>query len=477
MTGRLHRWTTLVVLAALFWAGCDALVNDEKFDKAPNLATEAPPEQILTGAQVGSILLQDGHLARISGVWTHQFTGSDRQFLAYNEYRVSADDFTNMWNLAYQDIIGQTRLIRAEATETNNRLLRGVATITEALASGTLTALFGDIPFSQAAQPEQYPNPAFDPQPQVYEAIQQMLGEAIADLQSGAGISPGSRDIFFGADADKWIKVAHTLRARYYLHTGNYAQALQHAQMGIDAPDGSGDLIAPHGSSLYNDANPFYLFVEVERSGYMTANNAFAPSLLDPASSIYRGNAKTDESARFAFYYAGENGDYVLNTANGGAFAIDADFPIVTYVENQLIIAEAALLANGDFNTALAALNNARAALDQKFGPGAYQPYAASDFEAGGIANPQGESPNRALLREILEEKYLSLIGNIEAFNDARRTDNFIGIPIRAGNRFPQRFLYGLDELNANENAPNPPPGVFEPTTVNAGDYPGLSLQ
>lgn len=476
MTGRLHRWTTLVVLAALLWAGCDALVNDEKFDKSPNLATEAPPEQILTGALVGSILLQDGHLARLSGVWTHQFTGSDRQFLAYNEYRVSADDFTNMWNLAYQDIIGQTRLIRAEATETNNRLLRGIATITEALAAGTLTALFGDIPFSQAAQPEQYPNPAFDPQPQVYEAIQQMLGEAIADLQSGAGISPGSRDIFFGADADKWIKVAHTLRARYYLHTGNYAQALQHAQMGIDAPDGSGDLIAPHGSSLYNDANPFYLFVEVERSGYMTANNAFAPSLLDPASSIYRGNAKTDESARFAFYYAGENGDYVLNTADG-AFAVDADFPIVTYVENQLIIAEAALLANGDFNTALAALNNVRAALDQKFGPGAYQPYEATDFDAGGIANPQGESRNRALLREILEEKYLSLIGNIEAFNDARRTDNFIGIPIRTGNRFPQRFLYALSELNANENAPNPPPGVFEPTTVNAGEYPGLSLQ
>lgn len=76
------------------------LVNDEKFDKDPNLATEAPPDRILTGALVGSILLQDGHLARLSGVWTHQFTGSDRQFLAYNEYRVSADDFTNMWNLA-----------------------------------------------------------------------------------------------------------------------------------------------------------------------------------------------------------------------------------------------------------------------------------------------------------------------------------------------------------------------------------------
>lgn len=119
--------------------------------------------------------------------------------------------------------------------------MRGIATVTEALAAGTLTALFGDIPFSQAAQPEKYPNPAFDPQPQVYAAIQQMLGEAIEDLQSGVGVlEPSNADIFFGSDPDrweKWAKIAHTLRARYYLHTGDYAQALQHAQMGIDAPD------------------------------------------------------------------------------------------------------------------------------------------------------------------------------------------------------------------------------------------------
>ena len=65
-----------------------------------------------------------------------------------------------------------------------------------------------------------------------------------------------------------------------------------------------------------------------------------------------------------------------------------------------------------------------------------------SDFQSGGIANPQGESQRRALLRETLEEKYVSLMAHIEVFNDVRRTDNFLNVPPKRGDQLPQRFLF-----------------------------------
>ena len=49
-----------------------------------------------------------------------------------------------------------------------------------------------------------------------------------------------------------------------------------------------------------------------------------------------------------------------------------------------------------------------------------------ADLAEGGIAGRPGESAEDALLHEILEEKYASLVGQIEVFNDLRRTDNYL---------------------------------------------------
>ena len=100
-----------------------------------------------------------------------------------NTYTANAGDFDNMWRLAYGNTLSQTRLVREEAAETNNLLLRGIAATTEAQIFGMMTALFGDIPYSQASQPEEYPEPAFDPQEQIYAGVQQMLSDAIADFE------------------------------------------------------------------------------------------------------------------------------------------------------------------------------------------------------------------------------------------------------------------------------------------------------
>jgi hypothetical protein len=78
---------------------------------------------------------------------------------------------------------------------------------------------------------------------------------------------------------------------------------------------------------------------------------------------------------------------------------------------------------------------------------------------------------DQALLREILEERYVSFFGQIEGFNDLRRTQNetLVRVPVlpNTGTQFPQRFLYPQSEIDRNSSTPNPIPGIFVRTPIN----------
>ena len=101
------------------------------------------------------------------------------------------------------------------------------------------------------------------------------------------------------------------------------------------------------------------------------------------------------------------------------------------------------------------------------FPDGTYEAYVAADFESGGIANQPGATAMESLLHEIVEEKYVSLVGQIEVFNDIRRTENLLEIPSTNGSEIPNRFLIPQVEINANANTPNPIPDLTEKTPVN----------
>ena len=86
------------------------------------------------------------------------------------------------------------------------------------------------------------------------------------------------------------------------------------------------------------------------------------------------------------------------------------------------------------------------------------------------IKNLNSVSKEDALLIEILEERYVTFFGQIEGFNDVRRTrKEEVGIRLQpnTGSLLPERFLYPQSEIDSNPNTPSPLPGFFEPTEVN----------
>lgn len=471
--------TLVVSVSGALMLGCDFT---EGHDVDPNVPTEADPSLILPAGQIGAIQVVQGDLARTSSMWAGHLVGTDRQFLAQQSGDATAEDWNNAWMFAYATTLGPLHMAIDIYDERGNRVAAGIARATAAMVWGQLAALWGDIPFSEALDLEQFPTPAFDPQASVYAGAQAMLTEAIAGLRSGLGFIPvrpnGLGSDIFGRTVPMWERIANTLSARFYLHVGDYARAVARAEAGI-LP--GGDLMAPH-STTFGAWNGWFAFTQWFRAGMLVPASPDGPSytvrLLFPESPIYRGNAKTVEAARRGFYFTGTTiAGSGLNAGAGNFFAVATSFPMVTHLENQLILAEARLFA-GNFSpaaqaAALEALNSARAWLRGRFPAGLYDDYTLADFLPGGIANPQGESPGRALLREILEERHVSLFGTVEAFNDIRRTENFLGVTLPIlESRIPQRLIYPDNEQHANPNTPSPVPGIMTVTPVNAAlDY------
>jgi hypothetical protein len=412
---------------------CSDFLTGDELTTDPNRPSEASIHQLLTAVQVQQFIQHTGALARLHSMWTQQMAGTDRQYIQQALYEITEDDFSNEWIGFYgggglQDM----RLVQERATETNDLIFRGIARVWEAFSMGMATSIWGDIPYSEAIGGVD--NPALDAQADIYAAIQTLLDEAIADLSSGTGIGPGPTDMIYGGDASLWVNLAHTLKARFYLHTAEedpaaFALALTEAQQGI--ADSTGDMKTLH-TDAATEANIWHQFFR-DRDSYMRAGKTLVDTMLarnDPRLPNYFSR---NQAGQFVGAEQGEPQSASHSLLSALRLSPSYPQPLVTWAETQLIIAEAAF-RTGDTGLALTALNRVRAGV--------------------GLA-PSSASGN-ALLHAIMIEKWITLFQNLEALNDYRRTCSPNLQPAGDANAIPGRIFYAFAERNTNPNIPAP---------------------
>jgi len=455
-------------------ASCTGLVdgiNDNPNDLAID---DVDAALFLTGAQLANVVAQGGHLNRISNMYSGQLVGITSLYSNIYGYALSTAESVSTWSRIYIGVVTNTRHIINEAPD--DKLLTGMARLLEAHAIGTAASLFGDVPYSEINNTE-IADPKFDDQMSVFNAVQALLDNAIEDLSPSVS-RPLSVDIHFGGNAEAWREVAYTLKARYYLQMKDYSSAYAAALNGISSDANSMKYI-PRGdeNNSEGDKNLFWEILEGARAGDIGTENSFMIQLLDLSSGISRNNAKTDETARLGYYsIESESG-----AANVGIIEQFEPQNLVSFAENQLILAETGTRTQ-DMATGLDALNTLRAWLNTgemvnanfQASPFLYEAYELADFESGAMENADGIATDRALLREIIEERYISGFGMYMPYNDARRlrkSDTDISVPYvlvdGPAPPYPERMPYSDDELNANGNAPAEDPGIFVTTMVN----------
>ena len=475
--------TASIFFIAIMLFSCTDYVSDTNVD--PDLITDSDAKNLFQGILLANQFFETSSNTRDVMIWLNQANGENRQYVALNDWNLAtASNFDDSWNNGYVNCITNAKITAIKAQNESNPRLAGAAQVIEAHCMGTITSLWGDAPYSELDVTGNNLTPKFDSQVAIYTNLQLLLDKAIANLSAttGKGI-PADKDIYYSGSASKWIKLAYSLKARYYLHVKDYPKAKANALLGINSA--SGDFKAIFGNSYVQNFNPYYSFLVYDRDDYMSGDS-YAARLIDPTTSLYRGNSKTDESARFAFTYNQEYfSPYSLNIYGGdyggtnGKFGSDSALPMVTYGEMLLIISE--VDARSSFTAGLNSYNSYRNLLNTGYSIGidnagyesetfSYLPYVASDFSAGGIENNSGTTltDQNALIREIFQEKYIYLMGNYESFSDFRRSNNAAQIQLKTGKAgTPQRFLYPQVEINANPNTPSPVPTIVTKTPVN----------
>jgi len=414
-------------------AGCNDFLSCTECITDPNRATTATNSQLFVGVQSGLWGLLGSDMARVTGLLAQHFRGGLQQYVDIYNYGINEQTTNTFHSGLYtggglQDI----RRLQQGATAANDKFFLGVAQVQEALLMGTGASLFGDLVYSEALKGT--PNPPLDEQMAIYTALQQLLSTALTNLASNtaADVGPRAADLAYfrstdpdpvAAQRDRWTRLAHTLKARLFLHMAEvqgpsaYQSALDEARQGIQDP--SGNFIANYSGAL-NEENLWYQFHVVQRFGYLEPD----PFLV--------GLLRSRNDPRLDTYFQA-NGTEL----NEDRFAADFDQPFVTAAENKLIWAEAAARVGGAANEA-----EAREQLQ-----------LARGF--AGITTPVPATlTGRALLNEILIEKYIAMFQNIEAWNDYKRTCTPNLSPVDPTRKIPARLFYDQGERNTNNNIP-----------------------
>jgi hypothetical protein len=301
---------------------------------------------------------------------------------------------------------------------------------------GTAASIWGDIPYSQAGPDN--PTPEFDDQLAVYDALQALLDGAIADLESGiVQTGVGTNDLVYGGDPVKWLEAAHTLKARFFMHTAEvrgtpaYQAALAAAALGISSA--LNDFTSFH-SQTQGEQNGWWQFQNLSGFGGDVVAGRFLADLM-----VARNDPRLPEyfEASVPGPFGGispqqEPSPTGVSNLVGTRSVPEFRQPLITWAENQMILAEANFVLSG---------------------AAAAQPFVDALRASVGLPSVPVTS-----LNTIMEEKYIALFQNIEVFNDYKRTCFPTITPVANpsfGGLVPGRIFYAQSETNVNPNAPS----------------------
>ncbi|WP_445733973.1 SusD/RagB family nutrient-binding outer membrane lipoprotein [Mariniflexile sp.] len=465
----LKKYSAVLLLMTVL-ASCSS--DLDKYSINPNDPEAVSPDLLLTSMQVGTFSVYTGNHTRIASLFSQHIAGtSEGQFGEYSNYNVTEQTIENEWGSTYTNTVGTGIVITTDFPEGYD-FHNGIAKILLAFNFGVATDLWGDVPFSEAGRliSSGISNPSYDTQETVIAGIQTLLDEGIALLSKGASannkILPGSDDLIFGGNTDKWISAAYVLKARYALRVSlrnpaGYDQALSFLNS-ANLTGNANDMNAVFPNSGGGNSKNQWKDFEDNRANYIKLGGFFVNAMKNMNDPRLRFFATLDANMGYSGNAVGDINTITTSKVGPAISSTTVPIGLVTFVESKFIEAEIYKRKNMNVEAKAALKAALEASIDKMEVLKGY--FVEDDAEIPSITLAEKTAFVAAqtadpmiTLENIMLHKYIALFSSMEPYNDFRRTGfpNLQVNPNAVNNItvIPLRFPSASSERLYNANA------------------------
>ncbi|MBS1566105.1 MAG: SusD/RagB family nutrient-binding outer membrane lipoprotein, partial [Bacteroidetes bacterium] len=341
------------MLAAIVLSGTSCKKSFfSKANENPNSPDSASiiPSVMLSTVEGALAYTQGGDLSRFSSLITQQTFGDARQAQGYYGYTFTSVDFDNVWGNMYTSVMRNNKMLMSISDGKKDYHYAGISRILMAYSLQLAVDTWGSIPYSDAFQAPNKLQSKYDTDKGLYDTIFSLLNKGITLLSGPIGNDvPGGEDVIYRNTSDNnmtyadfWIKFAHAVKARLYIHQakGNAAMAnnalAEIAQSFVSNKQNAKYVF----STTDNGAAPWYQFNSQRTGDIAYTSSTLANNMLatgDPRFDVFVDTSFNDANGVGMGEYYGE---------------INSPVELISYDELLYMKAEATLIAGGSIATA-----------------------------------------------------------------------------------------------------------------------------
>ncbi|MCE7040202.1 SusD/RagB family nutrient-binding outer membrane lipoprotein [Dyadobacter sp. CY312] len=440
--------------------------KDSDINIDPNRSVSVDPALLFSGAATQLSLLRVGELTWPIALGSQMWASGARWGLAQAQYDQTR--IRSAWGKTYTDVLKNLG-VAVKLAETTTPVPRNAVAqckILQAFTYSQTSFLWGDIPFSEAANGE-VNWPKFDKQQDVLNGCLALLDEALGmiDTNSKGIIAPN--DLYYGGDMVKWKKFANSLKLRILFAMVD-SDGTKAAAIGKIVTDGSGITSVADAMQFkyFNEPgrqNPRFSFTAIFRGGVQSDWYCSKPvydllvSLKDPRIPYFFQPGPEAGANEYIALNSVES--YTTKSALVSLNLLKADLPEVSFSYSEQLLFEAEAyargFASGGFEIATTKLRAGVSASLISFG------VPAAQAEAYATSLPALTAAN---YKDVLaKQQYLDLFMRpVEGWTQHRRSGVTgqeipvmtppVGSPVTG---LMRRLLYRNEELNSNPNTPS----------------------
>lgn len=362
----------------------------------------------------------------------------------------------NHWSILYRNVIFDLQDARQRVMdnqtmsegEKNARL--GQIEVVEVYAWHVLVDTFGNIPYTDALNPDETTLPTYDDALTIYQDLLSRLETAASNVQEGQGFT--TADVIYGGDMSKWYKFANSLQLRLAMRLADSNPTI--SQQAAEAAVSRGVFEDNDDSATIEylgnppNTNPLWEdLVQSGRSDYVAANTLvdIMVELDDPRIDDYYAENLGEDVFIGGVY--GANSPYADHTHINARF-LDPTLPgiLQDYAEVRFYLAEAAERGYSVPGTAEAHYEAAITA--------SILYYGGTEAEANEyIAQPEVAYDSSEWRETIGTQFWIAMFDNpFQGWAVWRKYDApALNLPGLTGNPIPLRYTYPVNEQNLNE--------------------------